>query len=140
MDEEEPECSDVGPTPSLGECLMSTPCHARLAAVALPASIMLMERWARKLALAQGWEFATWESRGLSSCSPHWPEAMKTLSEGSLEGDEREEELLLRDWLPLPDALIARLRDGSALLWSLKSKFSNCLHITSSSSVNWLIG
>lgn len=105
---------------------MSIPCHARLAAVALPVSTMLMERWARKPAFAQGWELATWESRGLSSCSPHWPEAMKTLSEGSLEGDDREDELLLRDWLPLPDALIARLRDGRALLWSLKSKFSNC--------------
>lgn len=111
---------------SPGDCLTSIPCHARLAAVALPVSIMLMERCARKPAFAQGWELATWESRGLSSCSPHCPEAMKTLSDGSLEGDDREDELLLRDWLPLPGALIARLRDGRALLWSLKSKFSNC--------------
>lgn len=78
---------------------MSVPSQPRFTAVVLLVSIMLTERWTMKLAFPQGMELAPWAGRGLSDCSPHWLEAIKTLSEGSLERQDREErerELLLR--------------------------------------------
>lgn len=98
MEEEELVFSAVG-LMSLMECVMSDPGQPRLAAVVLPVSTMLMERWERKPDFPHWVELVSWVGRGLSDCCPHWPEVRNTLSEGSVgrqERDERENDMLLR--------------------------------------------
>lgn len=122
---------------------MSVPGQPRPDAVVLPVSTMLMERCARKPGFAHWLVLAVSIGRGLSDSSPHWLEVRNTLSEESVgrqERDDRENDKLLRGCPMHPGDLMVRLRDGSGPLWSLKSRFSNCLHIISSKSVNWLRG
>lgn len=67
VDEEELVFSPVG-LMSLWESFRSVPGQPRLAAVVLPVSTMLMERWARKPDFPHWVGSASWGGKGLSDC------------------------------------------------------------------------
>lgn len=79
---EELVLSGVGQV-SLLECFISVPGQPRFAAVVLPVSTILTDRWTEKPAFPHWAELGSWGDSGLSDCCPHWPEDSNAVSEGS---------------------------------------------------------